>query len=380
MVIVGLMVTGIGVPPGREQNVSGHVQLPMRTAELLCEAGVEVHLITTRFREGYVLPNVVPDPSLIPLHFVEDGRRRGDIGKQNQKTGYRPLAMAGQLRQILRLTRELDLDVLHLFGMDRMSRLAGVLNILGCSCPVLSTAYKPLQRGIWSPVYRKASTIVSSTQFVTDSCASLGCRAHLIRPGIPRDFRDELDGQVPGQRRRVLFWREATHYQGCDLALEAFDALAPKYPDLSFDLAVRENRDEVPGLEELVEAHSNVNLYRFPYPEGMNLARLIAEAVCVVLPFRKLSIQPQLAIAESLQAGAATVCSDVGSCKELVLHGRTGLVVPPNDGAALTSALQQLLDDVSGTLGMGDEAERDIASRWNWGKYTNELKELYSQL
>jgi len=377
---IGLMVTGIGVPRGREKNVSGHVQLPMRTAELLQAAGSEVHLITTQFRDDYVLPEVVPDPARVPLHVVADGRRRGEVGKQNAKSGYRPLAMIRQLRQMLRLARELQLDVLHVFGMDRMSRLAGLLRLLGSPCPVISTAYRPFSTGLWGPIYRRSDAVVCSTQYVTDLCAKVRGQVHLIRPGIARDFRTELDGLTPGPRRRVLCWREATLDQGADLALAAFDALAPTYPDLSFDMAFRENRHEVPGVQQLAEKHANVNLFRFPYPEGISLARLIAESLCVVLPFRQLTIQPQLAIAESLQAGAATVCTDIESCGELVRHEHTGLVVPPNDHVALTAAVAQLLDNREATVAMCHEAECDMALRWNWNTYRDNLIKLYQGL
>lgn len=377
---IGLMVTGIGVPRGREQNVSGHVQLPMRTAELLREAGDEVHLITTQFRDDYVLPEVVPDASVVPLHIVADGRRRGEVGKQNSKSGYRPMAMIRQLKQILGLTRELKLDVLHLFGMDRMSRLAGLLRLLGSKCPVICTAYKPMRRGLWGPIYRRSDAILCSTQYVTDRCASLGNRVHLIRPGISRDFHAELAGATPGPKTRVLCWREATLDQGGDLVRQTFDALAPRYPDLSFDLALRENRHEVPGVKAIAEKHPNVNLLRFPYPDGLSLARLVTESLCVVLPFRRLTIQPQLAIAESLKAGSATVCTDVGSCSELVQHQRTGLVVPPDDGAALTTAVTQLLDHREATLEMGQQARRDMAERWNWSNYRDDLMEIYRSL
>ncbi|QEG34693.1 glycosyltransferase family 4 protein [Bythopirellula goksoeyrii] len=376
---VGLMVTGIGVPKGREQNVSGHVQLPMHTATLLREAGVEVRLITTCFREDYVLPKVVPGPAVVPLHFVTDGRRRGEVGKQNIKAGYYPLAMVKHLREILRLTRDLKLDMLHLFGADRMTLLAGLLNMLGSSCPVISTAYKPPHPGIWAPLYRKSKAIACSTQFVANKCASVGGKAQLVRPGITRDFRTELNGCEPGERKRVLFWREGTYEQGCDLVLTAFDALAPQYPELSFDLALRENRFEVPGVQALCEKHENVSVFRFPYPDEISLARLIAESLCVVLPFRKLTIQPQLAIAESLKAGVATICTELGSCSELVLHEKTGLVVPAEDDTALTSAIKELIEDAEGTLRMGQEAERDIEARWNWNKYTEELLKLYDK-
>jgi glycosyltransferase involved in cell wall biosynthesis len=377
---VGIFVTGIGVPRGRESNVSGHVQLPMRTCETLLEHGHRVHLIANEFPADYVLPNVVPTAERLPLHLVPDGRRRGRVGMQQQKSGYRPWAMAQQLRAIKRLARELELDVLHLFGVVRMAGLAGVLKLIGVKPPVVATVYQPLRSKPWAPIYRRANAIVASTEFVASQSRRLGIEVELIRPGIVRDLVDELGDDAVGPKRRVLFWREASHDAGGDLAIEAFNALAPKYPDCTFDLAVRANRFEVSGVEALAAKHANVEVHRFPYPPGRSLASLVAESLCVVLPFRKLTTHPQLAVAESLLAGVATIASDVGSNNELVRDGETGLLVPANDAGALAVAIERLLADRDRTLAMGRAARIDILHRWNWSGYATELLNSYERI
>lgn len=377
---VGIFVTGIGVPRGRETNVSGHVQLPMLTCEALQDRGHRAHLITSEFDSDYVLPNVVPPADRLPRHFVPDGRRRGRIGMQGQKRGYRPWALLQQLRAMKRLARELELDVLHLFGVVRMAGLGGVLKIVGLKVPVVVTAYQPLRSKLWAPAYRRVDAIVASTEFVAEQSRRLGIEVELIRPGIVRDLVQELGGDAVGPKRRVLFWREASHDAGGDLAVEAFDRLAPKYPDYSFDLAVRANRFEVPGVDELAAKHANVEIHRFPYPPGCSLATLVAESVCVALPFRKLSTHPQLAVAESLLAGVATIASDVGSNPELVRDGETGLLVPPNDAGALADAIERLLADRERTLAMGRAARVDTLQQWNWDDYAEKLLGRYERL
>ena len=48
---------------------------------------------------------------------------------------------------------------------------------------------------------------------------------------------------------------------------------------------------------------------------------------------------------EAMAAGVPTVASNVGGIPEVVTHGRTGLLVPPGDPAALSEAVLRLMQD-----------------------------------
>jgi glycosyltransferase involved in cell wall biosynthesis len=159
--------------------------------------------------------------------------------------------------------------------------------------------------------------------------------------------------------------------------VEAFRRLAPRFPDRSFDMALRPNRYEIPGIDEMASEFENVNVYRFPYPPTITLERLISESLCVVLPFRRLNIQPQLAIAESIASGAATICTDTQSAPELMDSNRGGILVPCENSEALVTAISGLLENQERAIEMGVEGVRYLDTNWNWTNYGEELTDVY---
>jgi glycosyltransferase involved in cell wall biosynthesis len=65
---------------------------------------------------------------------------------------------------------------------------------------------------------------------------------------------------------------------------------------------------------------------------------------------------------EALAAGRPLVATDVPGCREAVVDGLTGLLVPPRDGQALAAALQRLIEDPQLRQSMG-AAGRALAER-----------------
>jgi glycosyltransferase involved in cell wall biosynthesis len=53
-----------------------------------------------------------------------------------------------------------------------------------------------------------------------------------------------------------------------------------------------------------------------------------------------------LVLIEAMSQGLPVVASNVGGVPEIVIHERTGLLVPPMDVGALYSAIERILDDV----------------------------------
>src|SRR5205807_893383 len=71
--------------------------------------------------------------------------------------------------------------------------------------------------------------------------------------------------------------------------------------------------------------------------------RYFAAVEVVALPSRFEGFP--LTLLEALLARAAVVATDVGSIAEVVRNGDTGLLVPPDDPAALAVAIRRLLKD-----------------------------------
>lgn len=379
---IGHFVPVVSRLRGYERNVSGHIQIPLMTAQLLAEAGHDIHLITNEFDpEQRVLPWCMPQSATV--HYVRDSRRRlGSLEKKRpQAKGVYPIAFLRQVQEMKQIAAECGLELLHLSGHPRTVQFGAILKQLGLRIPTVSTLFdiQPKKTGMLSRfLMRRSGTILTATEFVAHQCSAIGVKTRVLRHGLVRDFRCEMDdGARDRPKTRVLFWRDPTENNGADVAMAVAKNLAPKFRHLTFDFAVRPQRVEVAGLDELGRKHANINVYRFPYPEGVSLANLLAESLVVLLPFRQLTIHPQLAIAETLAAGVPVVTSNLGSTNEVVLHGKTGMIVPIADVDATIRSVEELISNPDRARRMGHDAEADIAQRWSWTGYIESLERIY---
>ncbi|MEE2912621.1 MAG: glycosyltransferase family 4 protein [Planctomycetota bacterium] len=381
---IGHFVSVVAGQRGFERNVSGHIQVPLHAMNLLQEAGHEVHLITNEFDEARTLPSCLPKN--INTHFVVDARNRDGVLERTsgEGSGISPLKLMRQVKQIKRICREENLDVLHLYGYNRTAHLAGGLRLMGLPIPVVVTMFATffpeslatITRRLWNRV----DAVVTATLCTKQKLENEHISSTQIKHGVVRDLVSELGNTPVQSRSRVLFWRDLTVENGADVTLSAYEKLAKKHPNIQFELAVREHWNELAGADEMVQKHPNVTIRRFPYQDGVTLPQLLLESICVVMPIRDISIDPQLVILETLAAGVPIITTNHRSNPEIVQDGVTGLLVPLGDVKATTEAIDQLLLDQRRAIKMGKQAKKDIADRWNWNGYVKEIEQVYKRV
>jgi glycosyltransferase involved in cell wall biosynthesis len=66
-------------------------------------------------------------------------------------------------------------------------------------------------------------------------------------------------------------------------------------------------------------------------------------------------------VTEAMSRGRAVVASRLGGIVDIIEDGRSGLLVPANDDAALASAMQDLIDDAALRARLGAAARRRVA-------------------
>lgn len=83
---------------------------------------------------------------------------------------------------------------------------------------------------------------------------------------------------------------------------------------------------------------------------------------------------------ESMACGTPVIGSNVGGIKYSVLEGRTGLLVPPKDPAALAEKISFLLSNPDIIRKMGQHSLARVNALFTWKKVANMLSSIYDEV
>ncbi len=142
------------------------------------------------------------------------------------------------------------------------------------------------------------------------------------------------------------------------------------------------------GIEELVEATRGMHLVvagdgplRNLVPDALGfvpheeLEHLYDRAAVVVLASYREGLP--ICVLEAMAHGRPVVATSVGGIPQLVVDGRTGLLVPPGDPQALRLALERLLADGPLRRRMGRAARSRVRRLCSWDRVTDATIEAY---
>jgi glycosyltransferase involved in cell wall biosynthesis len=109
-----------------------------------------------------------------------------------------------------------------------------------------------------------------------------------------------------------------------------------------------------------------------------DVAALLAISDVFVLP--SLSEGLSIAILEAMVAGRPVVTTRVGGNPELVVHGETGFLVPPNDAAALASAVVRVLEDPAEAHRLGQNGLGHVRRHFSIDAMLRAYEAIYAEL
>ena len=86
------------------------------------------------------------------------------------------------------------------------------------------------------------------------------------------------------------------------------------------------------------------------------------------------------ALMQALAMARPVVATDVGATAELIVHERTGLLVPPNDPAALAMAIERMLREPSFARECGAAGRQHVVDHYSEGEMIDRVLALYERL
>jgi glycosyltransferase involved in cell wall biosynthesis len=112
-----------------------------------------------------------------------------------------------------------------------------------------------------------------------------------------------------------------------------------------------------------VAEEPGVRVYHGLTAGSEGLRKLLREADAFVLPTR--ADCHSIASLEAMASGLPVVLTRIGAGEEIVEDGRSGLLVPPEDGAALRTALETLVADRARTAALGVRAREIVLEKFD---------------
>lgn len=84
-----------------------------------------------------------------------------------------------------------------------------------------------------------------------------------------------------------------------------------------------------------------------------------------------------ITLCEALASERAVIATDFGGFREVIRHGKTGLLVPPRSPRALARAIDELLANPAKRVELGQAGRRDVAARFSWSAVVQRVLAAY---
>jgi glycosyltransferase involved in cell wall biosynthesis len=308
------------------------------------------------------------------------------------------------LRELHRLTESTPFDVIN-FPEWGAEGFAYLLNNVGhaSSIPAIVHLHGPLAMFVecigWPEqdgLLHRVGTFMEeiSIQLAYGLTASSAYIADYVstRYGVPREAIDVVHGgvdcdafQPPPESARmegpptVLFVGAIAEHKGITTLCDAVLRLRSKYPDIRFEIVGTGYDPVVQALRTRIAragAESNVQLCGFVdrsrLPEFYRRAHVFSSPAQYEFGVANVYI-------EAMASGCPVVASTAGGAPEAVVHGETGLLVPPDNVEATAAALDRILTDASLRRQMAEASRRRAEEYFALDKYILRVLAAYQK-
>jgi glycosyltransferase involved in cell wall biosynthesis len=317
-----------------------------------------------------------------------------------------PFFLAAQVLLIRRLTKEASFHAVHAHWIIPQG-LCAVLAQVGRrpKVPILCTSHGSDLFGLrghlfdtlrrWVLGRSAAVTVVSRA--MAEKVRATGTRipCHVIPMGTDLTGLFTPDPQAPRRRATLLFVGRLVEKKGVRYLIEAFGHIRRRIPHA--ELWIVGSGPEEPLLKRLAAyvapVHSHGSTPETVVPSDLparpgtitffgpvahgDLPHFYRAATVTVVPSVVARSGDQeglgLVIVEAMGCGCPVIASDLPAIRDVILHGETGLLVPPGQSSSLAEAICMALSAPSLLKSLSENGREWACRHFDW----NEIGEKY---
>ena len=207
--------------------------------------------------------------------------------------------------------------------------------------------------------------------------AHLACL--VVSSGVDTEhFRPAVTRKTPAGSPRVLMAARLLWQKGVGEFIEAAKAVKEKYPAACFELAGEWDSIHPDAVDEgWIQSATDGGIIEFRGYLGAMNQQLPARDIFVLPSYREGA--PRVLL-EAAACGLPVVTTDVPGCRDVVVEGVTGLLVPPRDSRALARAIMKLLQNPELRWQMGRAGRQRIEADFDVRAITGKYLALYREV
>ncbi|HZQ95048.1 MAG TPA: glycosyltransferase [Candidatus Sulfotelmatobacter sp.] len=298
--------------------------------------------------------------------------------------------------QLLRLSWFLRQEKFHIVHThDLWSNLMGIPAARLAEVPAIVSSRRDLAHFEWYRGKRRtwlrriqnlSGAVLANASPIRDSLITEDgfppAKVRVIHNGVDperfrrgREARERLFPDVGDAKLIVLVGNMHSDVKGHPWLIASAPGVIREFPNVRFVMVG--DGEQRPRFEQQVADLSLGGHFLFLGSRG-DVAEILACCDIAVLPSRAEGLSN--AVLEYMAAGLPTIVSRVGGNPELIADGVRGLVVPPEDSAALSGALLKLLRDPALMRRLAQSGREYIEQNYSYERLVRQVDGLYSDL
>lgn len=288
----------------------------------------------------------------------------------------------GVLVELTQLLNRLEPDIVHthLFGAHLWGQVASLLNrvpIMVASEQNTDVDLGELRTRIKQVLSYSADTVIAASDAIRKFLSTQGHidddKIVVIRNAIDTAQFLDLRPPVFEPTMKLLSIGRLHPQKGHDVLIEALS----RVHDVPWELTIVGAGDELDNLSDKVTLHHLNDRVHF-VGTTTDVPATIEQHDVLVMPSRWEGIG--LAVIEGMAAGRPVIASNVGGIPELIAHGKTGLLVQPENEAALADAVRWVWQHRTQALAIGAAAREYARLHCDVRAMVQQYERVYAHL